>query len=80
VADEPVRDHLGHEYADQHAASPRHHARGKLYQEAAVILAQQLPSIVLFDEEGMDIATKKLNNLWTVRDSRDGWENAWLTK
>ena len=62
------------------AVTPDRDARGKLYQEAAVILAQQLPSIVLFDEEGMDIATKKLNNLWTVRDSRDGWENAWLTK
>jgi len=62
------------------AVTPDRDARGKLYQEAAVTLAQQLPSIVLFDEEGMDIATKKLNNLWTVRDSRDGWENAWLSK
>jgi len=38
-----------------------------------------MPSLVLYDEEGIDFATKKLNNVWLGIDSRDRWSEVWLT-
>ena len=49
--------------------------RAELYKQADAILAVDLPSLVLFDEEGVDFATKKLAGLWLSTDSRDRWDN-----
>jgi peptide/nickel transport system substrate-binding protein len=49
--------------------------RAVFYKQAEAILAVDLPSLVLFDEEGIDFATKKLTGLWLSSDSRDRWDN-----
>jgi peptide/nickel transport system substrate-binding protein len=53
--------------------------RAALYKEAQAILSEDLPSLVLYDEEGIDFATKKLNNTWLGMDSRDRWSEVWLS-
>jgi peptide/nickel transport system substrate-binding protein len=53
--------------------------RAVLYREAQAILSDELPSLVIYDEEGIDFATKKLNNVWLGVDSRDRWGEVWLT-
>ncbi len=55
-------------------------ARGAAYKEAAVILADEMPVLVLFDEEGVDFASKKLSGLWSSIETRDQWQNVSLTK
>ena len=36
--------------------------------------SRRLAHLVLFDEEGVDFASKKLNGLWAGIDSRDRWD------
>lgn len=55
-------------------------ARADLYKQVDAILAVDLPSLVLFDEEGVDFATKKLSGIWLANDSRDRWDNVSLVK
>ncbi|HEX9116386.1 MAG TPA: ABC transporter substrate-binding protein [Anaerolineae bacterium] len=62
------------------AVTPLQKDRTALYGEMQTILAADLPSLVLFDEEGYDFATKKLNGLWGSIDSRDGWGVVWMAK
>jgi peptide/nickel transport system substrate-binding protein len=59
--------------------TPNQADRAVLYKEAQTILSEDLPSLVLYDEEGVDFATKKLNNVWLALDSRDRWGEVWLT-
>ncbi|MDQ3703275.1 MAG: ABC transporter substrate-binding protein [Chloroflexota bacterium] len=53
--------------------------RAPFYKEAQAILNDDLPSLVLFEELGVDIAAKKLNGLWKSWDSRDRWGDVWLS-
>ncbi|HEY2254920.1 MAG TPA: ABC transporter substrate-binding protein [Variovorax sp.] len=47
--------------------------RAKLYQELQVILNEDLPTLVLFDEETVDTASKKLTGMFPALDARDQW-------
>ena len=48
-------------------------ARAKAYKELQVILNEDLPSLVLFDEETVDTASKKLTGVFPGLDARDQW-------
>ena len=52
--------------------------RGAIYKELQVKLNEELPSVMLFEEEGVDFATKRLGGLWASLDSRDRWGGVWL--
>ena len=54
--------------------------RSVLYKQVNAILAVDLPSLVLFDEAGVDFANKKLSGLWQSNDSRDRWGDVVLAK
>jgi peptide/nickel transport system substrate-binding protein len=54
--------------------------RAPFYKEMQVILNNDLPSLVLFEELGVDIATKKLSGLWKSWDSRDRWGDVWISQ
>ena len=62
------------------ATTPGQKERAAIYSEVQTILASDLPSLVLFDDEGVDVATKKLNGLFVGIDSRDRFDLVWLTK
>lgn len=47
--------------------------RAKLYKELQVILNEDLPTLVLFDEETVDTASKKLTGVFPALDARDQW-------
>jgi peptide/nickel transport system substrate-binding protein len=53
--------------------APDRDERAKLYRQLQAILNDDLPSLVLFDEETVDFATKKLAGLWPAIDARDQW-------
>lgn len=53
--------------------------RAPFYKEVQTILSNDLPSLVLFEELGVDVAAKKLNGLWKSWDSRDRWGDVWLS-
>jgi peptide/nickel transport system substrate-binding protein len=55
------------------ATAPDRGKRAELYRQAEAILNEDLPSLVLFDEETADFATKKLTGLWPAIDARDQW-------
>ena len=42
--------------------------------------AGNLPSLVLYDDDPVNFASKKLNGLWTTIDTREKWEDVWLSK
>ena len=48
-------------------------ARAKIYKELQVILNEDLPTLVLFDEETVDTASKKLSGVFPALDARDQW-------
>jgi ABC-type transport system substrate-binding protein len=50
--------------------------RAKIYAQVNAILARDLPTLILFDEVGVDAARAHLRNLWQGLDARDAW---WLT-
>lgn len=52
---------------------PDRAARAKLYKDLQVILNEELPSLVLFDEETVDTASKKLEGVFPALDGRDQW-------
>lgn len=54
--------------------------RAPFYMNAQTILSADLPSLVLFDDEGVDFASKKLNGLFTGIDSRDRFDLVWMSK
>ncbi|MBB3180817.1 ABC transporter substrate-binding protein [Variovorax sp. Sphag1AA] len=47
--------------------------RAKAYKELQVILNEDLPTLVLFDEETVDTASKKLTGVFPALDARDQW-------
>ncbi len=52
--------------------------RGKFYKEAQVILAEDLPVMMLREYRPIDAATKKLRGLWNVAQGQGSWQDAWL--
>ena len=57
----------------QAATNPDRAVRAKLYKDLQVILNDDLPSLVLFDEETVDTASKKLQGVFPALDGRDQW-------
>ena len=47
--------------------------RADLYKQLQVILNEDLPTLVLFDEETVDTASKKLTGVFPALDARDQW-------
>ena len=62
------------------ATTPLQKDRAVFYQNAQTILSADLPSLVLFDDEGVDFASKKLNGLFVGIDSRDRFDLVWMSK
>jgi peptide/nickel transport system substrate-binding protein len=62
------------------AITPNQKDRAPFYQQAQTILSADLPSLVLFDDEGVDFASKKLNGLFVGIDSRDRFDLVWMSK
>jgi peptide/nickel transport system substrate-binding protein len=62
------------------AVTPSQEQRAVLYKELQTILAADLPSLVLYDDDPINFASKKLKGLWTTIDTREKWEDIWLTK
>lgn len=52
--------------------------RGAIYKQVQAILSKDMPSVVLYDESGVDLATKKLHGLWESVDTRAQWADVWL--
>lgn len=61
------------ELLNQGATAADRAARAKAYKELQVILNEDLPSLVLFDEETVDTASKKLSGVFPALDARDQW-------
>ncbi|VTU36488.1 ABC transporter substrate-binding protein [Variovorax sp. PBL-E5] len=57
----------------QAATATERAERAKLYKELQVILNEDLPSLILYDEETVDTATKKLTGMFPALDARDQW-------
>jgi peptide/nickel transport system substrate-binding protein len=57
----------------QAATATDRDVRARLYRELQVILNEDLPSLVLFDEETVDTASKKLSGVFPALDARDQW-------
>jgi peptide/nickel transport system substrate-binding protein len=62
------------------STTPAQKDRAAFYMDAQAILSVDLPSFVLFDDEGVDFASKKLNGIFSGIESRDRFDNVWLTK
>ncbi len=62
------------------ATTPAQKDRAAIYTEVQAILSADLPSLVLYDDEGVDIASKKLNGLFVGIDSRDRFDLVWMSK
>jgi len=61
------------ELLGQAATATDRAARAKVYRELQVILNDDLPTLVLFDEETVDTASKKLTGIFPALDVRDQW-------
>ena len=61
------------ELLGQAATAPERPARARAYKELQVILNEDLPSLVLFDEETVDTASRKLAGVFPGLDARDQW-------
>jgi peptide/nickel transport system substrate-binding protein len=55
-------------------------ARARVYAQVIEILARDVPTLILFDEIGIDAARAHLRNLWQGLDARDGWWLTWVAK
>ncbi|SEE91250.1 peptide/nickel transport system substrate-binding protein [Rhizobiales bacterium GAS191] len=53
--------------------------RGTIYKAVQTILSEDMPAVVLYDEAGVDLGSKKLHGLWKSVDTRALWEEVWLT-
>ncbi len=62
------------------AVTPDQKDRAAIYKELQTILAADMPTLVLYDDDPINFASKKLNGLWTTIDTREKWEDVWLTK
>ena len=62
------------------AITPDQKDRAAVYSELQTILADDLPTLVLYDDDPINFASKKLNGLWTTIDTREKWEDIWLSK
>ncbi len=62
------------------ATTPAQKDRGTVYKDVQALLATDLPSLVLFDDEGVDFASKKLNGVFGAIESRDRFDLVWLSK
>lgn len=60
------------------STAPTQADRTSYYQQLQTILNEDLPSLVLYDEAGVDFATQKLNGLWLSIDSRNRWDAVWM--
>jgi len=54
--------------------------RAKHYYQAQEILAKDIPSLVLIENENVDIAKTYLKGLWEGKMQYSQWERAWLDK
>ena len=61
------------ELLSQGATAPDRNARAAAYRQLQVILNDDLPSLVLFDEETVDTASRKLVGAFPALDARDQW-------
>ena len=55
------------------ATAPDRAHRAELYRKLQAQLSIDLPSLILFDEETADFASKRLTGLWPAIDARDQW-------
>jgi len=55
-------------------------ARSQIYAQVSRILAADLPTLVLFDEIGVDAARASLRGVWTAAEIRDRWDAVWIQK
>lgn len=62
------------------AVTPDQGARAALYVEAQKILADEMPTLVLYDDDTVNFASKKLAGVFGAIDVRDRWEDVSLTK
>ena len=53
--------------------TPKVEDRAKIYAQVNAILVRDLPTLILFDEIGVDAARSHLRNLWQGLDARDAW-------
>jgi peptide/nickel transport system substrate-binding protein len=56
------------------STAPTQEERAPFYKQLQTILNDDLPSLILYDESGIDFGNKKLNGLWTSIDSRNRWD------
>jgi peptide/nickel transport system substrate-binding protein len=54
--------------------------RRRLYAQVGKILAADVPTLVLFDEIGVDAARASLRGVWTAAEARDRWDVVWIQK
>lgn len=62
------------------AETPGEAARSRVYAQVARILAADLPTLMLFDEIGVDAARATLRGIWTGAETRDRWDAVWIQK
>jgi peptide/nickel transport system substrate-binding protein len=62
------------------STAPTQEERAPIYKQLETILNDDLPALILYDESGVDFATRKLNGLWTSIDSRNRWDMVWLSQ
>ncbi|GAC1325489.1 MAG: ABC transporter substrate-binding protein [Chloroflexota bacterium] len=60
------------------STAPTQADRVSYYQKLQTMLNEDLPSLILYDEAGVDFATQKLNGLWLSIDSRNRWDVVWM--
>jgi len=62
------------------AEVPERAARGKIYAQASKILAADVPTLMLFDEIGVDASRATLRGVWIGAEARDRWDAVWVQK
>jgi peptide/nickel transport system substrate-binding protein len=55
------------------SVAPERERRADLYRQLQHILNEDLPNLILYDEETVDFATRRLTSLWPAIDARDQW-------
>lgn len=54
--------------------------RAKAYAQASKVLAADMPTLMLFDEVGVDAARATLRGVWSGADARDRWDAVWILR
>jgi peptide/nickel transport system substrate-binding protein len=57
----------------QAATAVNRDERARIYKALQVVLNEELPTLVLFDEETVDTASRKLTGVFPALDARDQW-------